>query len=136
MRHAVPSDPRTLDAEDFDLVMYCVDVVLKHRAYASVRGGLVVFLCKFRDDVRDAHGKEMLSRVERGSQILPLKELDPSELDTLAEAVDTLLLQFGEFIDEPELTDVLAGFRSSLRVEKGLQEKARNGATANAEAAG
>ena len=134
MRHAIPSDPQTLAIGDFDLVMHCVDVVLKHRACTPVRGGLVLFLCKFRDDVRDAHGKEMLSRVGRGSQILPLGELDLGELDALAEAMDTLLLQFGEFMDDPKLRHELGTFRSSLRVERNRREKPCDKTMADAEA--
>jgi hypothetical protein len=134
MRHAVPSDPKTLGKEDFDLAMHCIDIVLKYRAYTLAGGLLVLLLCRFCDDVREAHGKEMLLPVDRGSQILPLGDLDLSELGVLTEALDTLLLKFAKFMDDPELPEELGRFRSALRVEQAERDKAGKGATANAKA--
>jgi hypothetical protein len=63
-----------------------------------------------------------------------LKDLDLSELDTVVDAVDTLLERFAKYMDDPKLTEELGGFRASLRVERTRREKLRGGATANAKA--
>jgi hypothetical protein len=112
-----PADPAELDQDALNLVLDRVEIIVKFRAYT---GGplLVMLLGKFRDDVRDAFGKELLLTAERGSQHLPLGELDLSDLDTLVDAASTLLDRFASFMDDPELPELLRVFRDVLKDEK------------------
>ena len=77
-----------------------------------------MLLGKFRDDIREAHGKERLLPPERGSQHLPLAELTLSELEAAGYSAGTLLDQFGALMDDPELPELLRDFRDTLSAEK------------------
>ena len=127
------ADPTTLDAEAVKLALHCVDTVMRFQAY-TLGMRLVMLLGKFRDDIREAHGKGGLQPPRRGSLHLPLRELAPGELDTLANSVDTLQDQFAPFMDDPELADSLAEFRGALRVEEIERAKPGDEATASAKA--
>jgi hypothetical protein len=77
-----------------------------------------MLLGKFRDDVRDAHGKDTLLPAQRGSQHLPIEELELSDLDSACDSTGTLLSQFEPFMDDPELPELLRDFRDILNAEK------------------
>jgi hypothetical protein len=124
MRKNAPADPTTLDADAFNLALHCLDTIVKFRAYTS--GALMVMLLgKFRDDVRESHGKEPLLPAQRGSQHLPIGELESSDLDTLAGSAGTLLDQFAPLMDDPELPTLLRDFQDALNAEKAERAKPR-----------
>ena len=126
-------NPTELDADAFDLALYCVDNVLRFRSYTP--GSLLVMLLgKFRDDLRDAHGKDTLLPAQRGSQHLPIGDLELSDLDTACDSAGTLLGRFELFMDDPELPELLRDFRDILSAEKADRAKPSDEATANAKA--
>jgi hypothetical protein len=128
---STPADPNTLDAEAVNLALYCVETIVRFRAYTS-GAILVMLLGKFRDDIRAAHRIEPLLPPQRGSQHLPLRELTPSELDAVIGAVGTLLDQFEPFMDDPGLPALLRDFQDVLKFEVVERTKPREGATADA----
>jgi hypothetical protein len=117
-----PADAKELDGEALGVALHCADSVLRFRSYTP--GSLLVMLLgKFRDDLRDAHGKETLMPAQRGSQHLPIGELELSDLDTARDSAGTLLEQFGPFMDDPELPELLRDFRDILNAEKADREE-------------
>jgi hypothetical protein len=117
-------NPTELDQTAFDLALHCVDTIMKFRVFTS--GPLLAMLLgRFRDDVRESHGKDSLLTAERGSQLLPLGELELSDLNTLVESAGTLLDQFEPFMDDPELPELLRDFRTALNAEKTERTKPR-----------
>jgi hypothetical protein len=126
------TDPSALTHDEVALLMDSVETVLHHRAYTR-SAFLVILLGKFRDDVRDARRMAALLPAQRGSEHLDLALLDVCDLNALAEAVDTLLGQFGGLIDDPELRRLLGDFRDILNAEKRGRAQLREGAGQDAE---
>lgn len=127
------ADLRELDTDALGVALYCVDNVLRFRSYTP--GSLLVMLLgKFRDDLRDAHGKDTLLPAQRGSQHLPIGELELSDLDSACESTGTLLDQFEPFMDDPELPELLKDFRDILILEKSERTTPREESEQNARA--
>jgi hypothetical protein len=110
------ADPSTLDREASKLALHCVETIERFRAYTG-SALLVMLLDKFRDDIREAHFKDPLLPTPRGGQRLQLDELTSSELETVTEAVGTLLGKFASFMDDPELPELLRDFQDALKVQ-------------------
>jgi hypothetical protein len=107
-----------LDRTAVDLVMHSVDLIMRYRAYTPGGGMLVLLLGKFRDDVWESRHKTQLPRIGRGTQHLPLAELDLSQMDALIDSATTLIDRFGPFMDDPALSELLTGFRDELNTER------------------
>jgi hypothetical protein len=128
-----PAEVKTLDSETFKLALYSIDTILRYRAYTS--GELLVMLLgRFRDDAREAHGKDPLLPAQRGAEHLPLRELELSELDMVVDSAGTLIDQFGPFMDDPELSALLAAFRDALNLERHERTKPREESEQHAKA--
>jgi hypothetical protein len=128
-----PADPRELDGDALGIALYCIDSVLRFRSYTP-GSMLVMLLGKFRDDLRDAHGNHTLLPAQRGSQHLPIGELDLSDLDTACDSAGTLLDQFEPFMDDPELPELLRDLGDILNAEKADRAALREAGTQAANA--
>jgi hypothetical protein len=126
--------PTELDQDAFDLMMHSVDIIMRYRAYTPGGGLLVMLLGKFRDDVWESRHKTQLPRIGRGTQHLPLAELDLSQMDALIDSATILLDRFGSFMDDPELPELLTDFRDALKTEKTGQTPPREESEQNAKA--
>jgi hypothetical protein len=114
-----------LDRTAVDLVMHSVDMIMRYRAYTPGGGMLVILLGKFRDDVWETRHKTQLPRIGRGTQHLPLAELDLSQVDALIDSATALIDRFGPYMDDPALSGLLTEFRDALNFEKTERTKPR-----------
>jgi len=100
---------------------HAADTLVSDRFRPYLPGHLLPLLVgKFRDDVAEALGKVVLPPLPRRLPIRDVKldQLTSGELDTLSDAVLTLVTRFVPCMDDPELPRQLREFRDTLLIEK------------------
>jgi hypothetical protein len=126
------NDPDQLDAGALRVALDAIDTVFKFKAYTS--GSLLVMLLgKWRDDLREVLGAEVLRPALRGQERHTFDALNPIEVDKLAGAISILHQErFTDTMDDPELAELLEQFEVALTDHKSTRAAAK--ATADAKA--
>ena len=112
------------------------DTLLSEKSRGYLPGRMLpMLLGRFRDDMAEAMGMELLPLPKRAGSVTAarLDDLTSAELDALCGAVLTLVTRFTAIMDDPLLPRLLSEFRDALEIEKGdrariaeeLRDKAR-----------
>jgi hypothetical protein len=115
-----------LDSGALQVALQATDTLLSFRDFTPTGGLFVMYLGRFRDDLRDVLEMESLRPAERGTQIRALGELRSIELSMLARAVMILRQpRFTRLMDDPKLIEMLEGFEEDLNAHKRKLAEAR-----------
>lgn len=115
----MPTAVHPLDAGAIKTALEAAYTVLSFRDFTSPDGLLVMYLGRWRDDMREALRMEPLRSAGRGTQMRSLHELRPPELSALVKA-GMLLNQerFTKIMDDPKLPEMLEDFLGFLNEHK------------------
>ena len=97
------------------------DTLISERFRSYLPGRMLpMLLGKFRDDVAESLGMELLPLPWRSGPIKAVKpdQLTSSELGTLSGAVFALVTRFSTLMDDPLLPELLREFQDALATEK------------------
>lgn len=115
----MPTAVHPLDAGAVKTALEAADVVLSSKDFTSPDGLLVMYLGRWRDDMREFLRMEPLRPAERGTQMRSLHELRPPELAALVKAAMVLNQdRFVKIMDDPRLPEMLEDFLGYLNAHK------------------